>query len=143
MYVCVKSSSGFSRGVFPLVACFAAVWSGSSGVEDRLGLLFDFVFLLPSEPHLLRQSLSQVQGEEDRGRDGGEGRGEGVAQRRTQLSERQKLESEKGNQAGVTANGYKVGGVGGVLHFCGSPTSSSVLIESTQSFFFFLWQICH
>lgn len=34
-----------------------------------------------------------------------------MAQRRIQLSERQKLESKKGNQAGVTANGDKVGGV--------------------------------
>lgn len=77
-------------------------------MEDRLGLLFDFVLLFPSEPHLLRQSGSQVQGE---GRMEGGGRvGGGVAQRRIQLSERQKLESKKGNQAGVTANGDEVGG---------------------------------
>lgn len=72
----IKSSSGLVRGVFPLVACAAAVWRGSDGVEDRLGLLFDFVLLFPSEPHLLRQSGSQVQGEGRMGGGGGWLRGE-------------------------------------------------------------------
>lgn len=44
----------------PSVACTLAIQRGSDGV-DRL--LFDFEFFFPSEPHLLRQSHSQVQRE--------------------------------------------------------------------------------
>lgn len=35
----IKTSSGFVRGVFPLVACPAAVWRGSDGVEEPFGLV--------------------------------------------------------------------------------------------------------
>lgn len=70
-------------------------------MEDRLGLLFDFVLFFPSEPHLLRQSCSQVQGEEDRGRDEGE-RGGGVGSEENPAER----ETETGEREGKPGRGY-------------------------------------
>lgn len=69
-------------------------------MEDRLGLLFDFVLLFPSEPHLLRQSGSQVQGEGRKG--GGVGGGWGVGSEENPAER----ETETGEQAGKPSRGH-------------------------------------
>lgn len=72
---------------------------GEEVIGRPFWLLFDFEFFFPSEPHLLRQSHSQVQ----RGKGGW-----GGARKKIQLTERQKLggktEPENGqNTRRVTA----------------------------------------
>lgn len=47
----------------PSAACTHAIWRGSWWCGRPFALLFDCEFLFPSEPHLLRQSRSQVQKE--------------------------------------------------------------------------------
>lgn len=47
----------------PSVVCTHAIWRGSWWCGRPFALLFDFEFLFPSEPHLFRQSRSQVQRE--------------------------------------------------------------------------------
>lgn len=90
----VKSSSDFVRGVFPLAARLSAAWRGSDGVEDRLGLLFDFVLLFPSEPHLLRQSGSTSADGGGEGKRGGGGLGgRGPAEREAENGDREEKPS--------------------------------------------------
>lgn len=78
-------------------------------MEDRLCLLFDFALFFPFEPHLLRQSGSQVQAEERRGRDGGGGEGKeggGVGGSSESEENPAEQEAETGERKGKPSRGY-------------------------------------
>lgn len=86
--VILKSVVVLSVGI-PSVACTPAIWRGSDGVEDRLGCCLTLSSSSPLSPICLGNHAPRCR---EKGR-GGQG---GRAQRKIQLTERQKLGEKKG-----------------------------------------------
>lgn len=83
--VILKSVVALSMGI-PSVACTSAIWRGSDGVEDCLGCCLTLSFSSPPSPICSGNHTPRCR---EKGRVGG-------AQRKIQLTERQKLREKRG-----------------------------------------------